>query len=124
MRVLVPRAARRSERVIADSQSTRADLIGLAGVRPDRIDVVPLGLGAVRRAAPLREPEVRARFDLGERPIVLSLSAKRPHKNLITLIGALARLPPEDRPVLVLPGYRTAHEARAARACTLARDRR
>jgi glycosyltransferase involved in cell wall biosynthesis len=110
MKVLVPWAARRSERVIADSQSTRADLIGLAGVLPDRIDVVPLGLGAIRRETSLREAEVRARFDLGERRVVLSLSAKRPHKNLLALIGALARLPSEDRPMLVLPGYPTAHE--------------
>ena len=54
---------------------------------------------------------MRARFELGERRVVLSLSAKRPHKNLLALIGALARIPAERRPVLVLPGYPTAHEA-------------
>jgi glycosyltransferase involved in cell wall biosynthesis len=111
MKVLVPQAVRRSHRVIADSQSTREDLIELLGVRSDRIDVVPLGLGGVRRAAPLSERETRARFDLGERRVLLSLSAKRPHKNLLALIGALARIPSEDRPLLVLPGYPTAHEA-------------
>ena len=111
MKVLVPWAARRSDRVIADSQSTREDLIGLLGVPAGRIDVVPLGLGAVQRSEPLPERDVRARFDLGERRVVLSLSAKRPHKNLLALIGALARLPSEGRPVLVLPGYHTAHEA-------------
>jgi glycosyltransferase involved in cell wall biosynthesis len=110
MRVLVPQAVRRSQRVIVDSQSTRNDVLGLGGVSADRIDVVPLGLGTVRREAPLPEREVRARFDLGERDVVLSLSAKRPHKNLLALIGALARLAPERRPVLVLPGYPTAHE--------------
>jgi len=111
MRVLVPQAVRRSHRVIADSLSTRDDLVEMLGVRDDRIDVVPLGLGGVQRAAPLPEQEVRARFDLGERRVLLSLSAKRPHKNLLALIGALARIPSEDRPVLVLPGYPTAHEA-------------
>jgi glycosyltransferase involved in cell wall biosynthesis len=111
MRVLVPQAVRRSDRVIADSLSTREDLVELLGLGPDRIDVVPLGLGGVRRATPLDEREVRARFALGERRVVLSLSAKRPHKNLLALIGALARIPLEDRPLLVLPGYPTAHEA-------------
>jgi len=111
MRVLVPQAVRRSHRVIADSQSTRNDLIELLGVRSDRIDVVPLGLGGVRRAAPLPARETRARFELGERRVVLSLSAKRPHKNLLALIDALARLPEDSRPLLVLPGYPTAHEA-------------
>jgi glycosyltransferase involved in cell wall biosynthesis len=110
MSVLVPRAARRSDRVITDSQSTRKDLIALLNVPSGRIDVVPLGLGVPRRDVPLAEREVRARFDLGERPVVLSLSAKRPHKNLGALIGALGRLSPEARPLLVLPGYPTWHE--------------
>jgi glycosyltransferase involved in cell wall biosynthesis len=110
MRVLVPQAVRRSQRVIVDSQSTRKDVLGLGGVSADRIDVVPLGLGTVRREAPLPEREVRARLKLAEREVVLTLSAKRPHKNLLALIGALARLAPERRPVLVLPGYPTAHE--------------
>jgi glycosyltransferase involved in cell wall biosynthesis len=110
MKVLVPQAVRRSHRVIADSQSTREDLVELLGVAPEKIDVVPLGLGGVQRARPMDEREVRARFELGERRVVLSLSAKRPHKNLLALIGALARIPPEERPVLVLPGYPTAHE--------------
>ncbi len=54
---------------------------------------------------------MRERFELGDRRIVLSLSAKRPHKNLLALIGALALIPAERRPLLVLPGYPTAHEA-------------
>jgi glycosyltransferase involved in cell wall biosynthesis len=120
MRVLVPGAVRRSHRVIADSQSTREDLIELLGLAPAHIDVVPLGLGTVRRQEPLPAQEVRARLRLGERSVVLSLSAKRPHKNLLALIGALARIAPERRPVLVMPGYPTAHESELrARAAAL-----
>ncbi len=124
MRMLVPAAVRRSERVIAISQSTRSDLIELLGTRPDRIDVVPNGLGSVRRASPMAEPQTRARFELGEREVVLSLSAKRPHKNLLALISALALIPAERRPLVVLPGYPTWHEQelreRAASAGVLA----
>jgi glycosyltransferase involved in cell wall biosynthesis len=121
MRVLVPGAVRRSHRVIADSQSTREDLIELLRLAPARIDVVPLGLGTVRRQEPLLPAqEVRARLRLDERSVVLSLSAKRPHKNLLALIGALARIAPERRPVLVMPGYPTAHESELrARAAAL-----
>ena len=111
MRVLVPAAARRSDRVIAISQSTRTDLIELLGVPAAKIDVVPQGLGAIRRVQALSERETRARFDLGEREVVLSLSAKRPHKNLAALIGALVLIPVGRRPLLVLPGYPTWHEA-------------
>jgi len=110
MKLLVPWGVRRCDRVIAISQSTRNDLIELLGVRPERIDVVPNGLGAVRRATPLSGPETRARFDLCERDVLLSLSAKRPHKNLLALISALALIPAERRPLLVLPGYPTWHE--------------
>jgi glycosyltransferase involved in cell wall biosynthesis len=125
MRVLVPGAARRSDRVIADSQSTREDLVALLGVEAQKIDVVPLGLGTVRRAQPLAEPEVRDRFALGERDVVLSLSAKRPHKNLRALIDALAEFDAQTRPMLVLPGYPTEHERELrdhARARGLAED--
>jgi len=110
MRVLVPAAARRSHRVIVDSQSTREDVVELIGLSPERIDVVPLGLGTVVRERPLPEPELRERLGLGERPLLLSLSAKRPHKNLPALIDALASIPAERRPLLVLPGYPTWHE--------------
>jgi glycosyltransferase involved in cell wall biosynthesis len=110
MKALVPAAARRSDRVIVDSLSTRQDVIELVGLAPERIDVVPLGLGAPRHEQPLPEGEVRARHGLLDRRVVLALSAKRPHKNLAALIDALARLPAEERPVLVLPGYPTAHE--------------
>jgi glycosyltransferase involved in cell wall biosynthesis len=110
MRVLVPQAAKRSARVIADSHSTRQDLIEMLGVSAGRIDVVPLGLGALRREQPLSEAQTRARFDLGQGPVLLTLSAKRPHKNLTALIGALAAMPAQSRPMLVLPGYATAHE--------------
>ncbi len=125
MRVLVPGGARRADRVIADSQSTRADLIELVGLPGEKIDVVPLGLGAVRRAQPAPEHELRERFALGHRDVVLSLSAKRPHKNLRALLDALAEIDAGKRPVLVLPGYPTAHEAELrehARALCLEHD--
>jgi glycosyltransferase involved in cell wall biosynthesis len=111
MRVLVPAGVRRSQRVIVDSNSTRDDLVELLDFDPGRIDVVPLGLGNVRREEPLGEAEIRRRLELGAREVLLSLSAKRPHKNLAALIGALAQIASDRRPLLVLPGYSTPHEA-------------
>lgn len=125
MRVLVPLAVRRSQRVIVDSRSTKRDLVELLHTRADRIDVVPLGLGAVRRCEPAAPEQVRERLGLGERRVALSLSAKRPHKNLGALIGALALIPSERRPLLVLPGYPTDHEAQLreqARALNVQQD--
>jgi glycosyltransferase involved in cell wall biosynthesis len=41
---------------------------------------------------------------------VLSVSAKRPHKNVARLLYAIAAIAPERRPALVVPGYPTPHE--------------
>jgi glycosyltransferase involved in cell wall biosynthesis len=110
MRVLVPAAARRSRRVIAISQSTRNDLVAHLKLDPARIDVVPQGV-APPAVPPTPEAELRGRLGLGDRPVVLSASAKRPHKNVAGLLDALAQIPPERRPMLVVPGYPTPYEA-------------
>jgi glycosyltransferase involved in cell wall biosynthesis len=111
MRVLVPLAVRRSHRVIAVSESTRDDLVRLLGADPARIDVVPNGLGRAPSGAATAGTELRERLALGDRPVVLCLSAKRPHKNLAGLIDALALIAPERRPIAILPGYPTPYEA-------------
>jgi glycosyltransferase involved in cell wall biosynthesis len=108
LRVLVPLGVRRSDRVIADSTSTKRDLVELLGTPADRIDVVPLGAGTARRCEPAPEAVLRERLALGERPVLLALSAKRPHKNLGALLEALALI--EPRPILIVGGYATAHE--------------
>jgi glycosyltransferase involved in cell wall biosynthesis len=110
MRVLVPAAARRSRRLIVDAASTRDDLVTELGVDPGKVDVVPLGVSAPPPARPGAQAEVRARLGLGQRLLVLSVSAKRPHKNLERLLRALAGIPAERRPMLVVPGYPTPHE--------------
>ena len=110
MRVLVPLGARRSDRIIVDARATAEDVRNFLHVPATRIDVVPLGVGHRRAGEPTPEAELRASLDAGSRPIVLSVSAKLAHKNLTRLIGALARIPQPERPLLVLPGYATPHE--------------
>jgi len=111
MRVLVPAAAHRSHRVIVDAASTRRDLVKHLHLRPEKVDVAALGVRLPEATTGHRSADIRAALDLGDRPIVLSPSAKRPHKNLERLIAALASLPAVQRPVLVVPGYPTPHEA-------------
>nr|MDQ6914378.1 glycosyltransferase family 4 protein [Actinomycetota bacterium] len=106
-RALVPRVARRADRVLTYSQASRRDVVELLGVPAERIDAVPLGPGTEPGEA-TPEAEVRARFELGDRPVVLTVSIKRPSKNLGTLIDALADVPDA---VLVMPGRPTAHDA-------------
>jgi glycosyltransferase involved in cell wall biosynthesis len=110
MRVLVSGAARRSDRIIAPSASTASDVERLLRIRPAKIDIVTEGIGSERRTTPESRPEIRAWLRAGQRPIVLSVSAKRPHKNLARLISAVAAIPVERRPLLVIPGYPTPYE--------------
>jgi glycosyltransferase involved in cell wall biosynthesis len=111
MRVLVPAAARRSHRVIVDAEATRRDLAEHLGTPHEKVDVVPLGVASRPSVEPTPEHELRARLGLGDKPVLLSVSAKRPHKNLMRLLEAVVVLPDQRRPVLVLPGYPTPHEA-------------
>jgi glycosyltransferase involved in cell wall biosynthesis len=110
MGVLVPAAARRSHRIVVDAASTRDDLVRHLGTDPAKVDVVPLA-AASPLARPRPEAELRRELGLGDRDVVLSASARRPHKNLARLLDALAGLPPAERPVLVVPGYPTSYEA-------------
>ncbi len=106
MRALVPAAARRSHRILVDAESTKRDLAEHLGTPGQKVDVAPLGV-TLTPVAPA--PGVRERFGLGDGTVLLSVSAKRPHKNLMRLLEAVSLL--ETKPTLVLPGYPTPHEA-------------
>lgn len=108
MAVLVPLAARRSTRIVAISEAAKADIAEFLGVPPEGIDVTLLGPALATAAEPVSEDEIRRRFELGTAQLVLTVSAKRPHKNLKRLIEAMTQLPDA---VLVVPGYPTAFEA-------------
>jgi glycosyltransferase involved in cell wall biosynthesis len=111
MGVLVPLAARRSDRVIVPSRSTRNDLASLLNVPVTKIDVVPEGVRLPLQDRPTDVTDLRDRLGIGDRPVALTVSAKRPHKNLMRLLEAMALIPNDRRPVLVLPGYPTEWEA-------------
>ncbi len=90
----VPRSVARADRVLADSQATKADLVELFGAPPDKIDVLLSGVDA--RFRPIRDPAalaaVRARYDLGGGPLVLAVGTIQPRKNYVRLIQAFAQV--------------------------------
>jgi glycosyltransferase involved in cell wall biosynthesis len=110
MKLTTPPSARCATRVIAISEAAKEDLVRTLGVDPERIDVTPLGFRLDERVAPEPEAALRAQFELGAGPVILSVAQKREHKNLGALIRALPDLPERDA-VLVLPGSPTPHEA-------------
>lgn len=106
--LLVPLAARRSRLVLTDSDASKRDLVELLGLQPERIAVTPLGPGLLMPETPVPEDEVRRCLELGDGPIVLTVAARRPHKNLGRLLEAFARV--ETDAVLVVPGFETSFE--------------
>ena len=105
LKALVGPAARRCDRVLADSHATKRDVVERLRVPAERVDVVPLGLGEPPGAAPTPEAELRERFALGDHPVVLCVSAALEHKNLTRLIAALPALRVPRPPVLVIAGH-------------------
>jgi len=89
----VPRAADQAQRVLADSESTRRDLIELLNVPAEKISVVPGGVEP--RFRPVRDTVrlagVRKRYNLPQW-FILSLGTLEPRKNFSRLISAYAQL--------------------------------
>jgi glycosyltransferase involved in cell wall biosynthesis len=105
--VLVPLAARRSKRVLTDSEASKTDIVRFLDLPGESVDVAPLGPGLPEHVRGAPPEEIRGRFELGDSPLVLSVLAKRPHKNAARLLEAFARVPSGT---LVMPGYSTGYE--------------
>jgi len=100
---VVPASVRRADVVLADSESTRMDMIELLGVDPDRVRVIYAGVEPcfqrVRDQSVLEA--VRNRYRLPAR-FVLGLGTLQPRKNFERLIAAYAQMRGEARSGLKL----------------------
>jgi glycosyltransferase involved in cell wall biosynthesis len=115
-RTLVLPATRRADRIITLSEAARREIVEDLQVPVSRVDVVPLGHGLSERAGPTPERELRNRLELGFSPIVLAVSALTPHKNVRTLLDAIALVRETHPDVrLVIPGNPSAHGAELER---------
>jgi glycosyltransferase involved in cell wall biosynthesis len=110
-RAVVPPVARRADRVIVLSQAGARDVVEYLGVSAAEIDVVPLAARGDQLLEPTPAAELRARLGLGEGPLILTVSAKKVHKNLERLIRAMAMVTERwPQAMLVMPGNPTPHE--------------
>ncbi|MCP4542327.1 MAG: glycosyltransferase family 4 protein [Chloroflexi bacterium] len=91
---VVPRSVAQADRVLADSEATRADLINHLGTPPEKVDVLYGGVDP--RFHPKSEPgedeRLRNRYGIGARPYVFSVGTIQPRKNYVRLIQAFAQL--------------------------------
>jgi glycosyltransferase involved in cell wall biosynthesis len=103
---MLPSFCRRAVRIIADSQSTKRDLVRYLGVPEEKIRVVYLAAGGEFRPVgdDLVLDPVRERYSLPDR-YMLFLGSIEPRKNLPILVEALRELRREGRPQsLVIAG--------------------
>ena len=102
-RLLLWASAHRSQRLIAVSEATRADLIHYYGLPAERITAIPHGV----------EPRFFGLERTNLEPYVLCVSTLHPHKNLDRLIRAYGRRQRDFR--LTLAGMRGFHTRRLER---------
>jgi glycosyltransferase involved in cell wall biosynthesis len=110
LKAIVPLSARRSARIQTASEATKAEIVDHLSVPAERVDVVPNGLGmrTVENATPAGT--LRARLGLGDAPVLLTVNAALPHKNLDRLLRALPLM--DAAPMLVMTGHAGRHTDR------------
>jgi glycosyltransferase involved in cell wall biosynthesis len=104
-RMLVSRAAKRADRIVVASEFTKAELVHLVGIAPDRITAVPLGVDRRFQHIESEPMQLAHRFGIPPVPFVLWVGTPEPRKNLGTLLrafGLVRRRAPEC--VLVVVG--------------------
>ena len=89
--VIERRVIERSDRVVVGSEFARRQLQEELGARVEHVDVVPYGVDARFAPRPARA-DLRARYALGDQPVVLFFGGLKPRKNLHLLLDVWARV--------------------------------
>jgi glycosyltransferase involved in cell wall biosynthesis len=103
MRQIVGRAARHANRLIAVTAAARDEIVAELALDPSRFTVVHHGATLPAPPARTSEQDVRERFGLRNRRVVLCVASKRPHKNQELLVRSAVHLPNDV--VVVLAGH-------------------
>lgn len=102
-RATIRRSVRHATRILADSEATARDLVGLLGVPRDRIDVAHLGVSPTLQPDPESAATVRNAYHLPDRSL-LYMGTLEPRKNLVRLVEAFGMVHGETPQDLVLAG--------------------
>lgn len=103
----LPWSVRWADRIIADSEHTRRDIVRLMHISPERIVVIPLGVNRVYRPIEDRTllDGLRQKYALPSE-VILYLGTLEPRKGLDTLVAAYATLVTKIPHALVIAGKR------------------
>jgi glycosyltransferase involved in cell wall biosynthesis len=103
---VVPRSVARADRVLADSESARDDIVTRFGTSPEKVEVLYGGVDSRFRPekAPGEEARLKAEYGI-EAPYILSVGTLQPRKNYVRLIKAFASLPLANLRLYIAGGY-------------------
>jgi glycosyltransferase involved in cell wall biosynthesis len=103
---VVPWSIARASHILADSESTRLDLLRIWDVPEEKLSVLYSGVHP--RFRPIRDEgqraEVRTRYGLGNTPYILAVGTIQPRKNYAFLINAFLRITGDLPHNLVIAG--------------------
>ena len=103
---VVPRSVNKATHILADSQATKDDLIGVYQVAQEKITV--LYSGADERFQPVTDKAkiraVRQKYNLADTPYILSVGTVQPRKNYQMLIRAFAPVAQHQPHDLIISG--------------------
>jgi glycosyltransferase involved in cell wall biosynthesis len=86
-------SAHRATHLIANSHSTRGDLMRVLGVPPERVTAIPFGAAPEYRPMPPAEVKaVAERYGLEAGRYILYVGVLEPRKNIARLVSAFARI--------------------------------
>jgi alpha-1,3-rhamnosyl/mannosyltransferase len=106
----IPPSVRAARLTAVPSEFVRQSVLARFGTDPDRVVVVPHGVGALEEPTPADVVAARYRLD---GPVVLYPAITYPHKNHAVLVEAFARVvTAHPDALLVLPGGRGSEEER------------
>jgi glycosyltransferase involved in cell wall biosynthesis len=115
-RSLAIAAAHRAHALITGSQASREELARCLRLPAARLSVIHHG---VTMRAGRTDKAIRERLHAGARPLALVVGADVGHKNLDAALQGLARLDPDERPVMALAGRGTDGPSLRSRAAAL-----
>lgn len=98
LELLVPRGARKSDRVIAISEATKRDIVATYDIDPQKIDVVLNGFGISDSVA---AADARERLGIGDGAFALCVASGLAHKNIPRLLEAYSATEGDHKLVIV-----------------------